>query len=150
MVIEADPIPDDTAGVLQAFESMTVYALVFQRSDDPLNHAILLGTVWRDEFLLQSIAFDQSGVATAGEDQSVVRPKKKRFLYPTEMPVSSNQSLFQGRLCRLGAAAAAQVPAQQFAGVTIHHQRQAGPTITASPHPAQVCGPTLIRRRGHH
>jgi hypothetical protein len=73
VVIETDPVPDDTTGVLQGLESMTMNALILESSDDPLDHAVLLRGVRSDELLLQPIAFDQGGVASAGEDQPVVR-----------------------------------------------------------------------------
>ena len=93
MVIEADPIPDHTAGVLQGLEPVTVNALVFEGSDDPLDQAVLFGAVGRDELLLQAIAFDEGRVASAGEDQAVVRSKQERRLDTAEMLVSSDQGL---------------------------------------------------------
>lgn len=72
MVIEADPIPDHTAGVLQGLEPVTVNALIFEGSDDPFEHAVLFGAVGRDELLGQALAFNQGRVASAGEDQAVV------------------------------------------------------------------------------
>ena len=42
-VVEADPVSDDTRGVLLGFKAMTMYALLFQRSDHALDHAVLLG-----------------------------------------------------------------------------------------------------------
>ncbi len=67
-VIKADPITDDAAGMLQCLESMAVYALLFQRTNDPLDHPILLRAVRRDELLLQSVAAYQGRVATAGKN----------------------------------------------------------------------------------
>ena len=95
MVIEADPIPDHTTGVLQGLEPVTVNALVFEGSDDPFDHAVLFGAVRRDELLAQAVAFDQGRVASAGEHQAVVGSQKERRLDAAEMPVSSNQGLLQ-------------------------------------------------------
>jgi hypothetical protein len=72
VVIEADPIPDDTTGVLQAFESMTVHTLVFERADDPLDHAILLWAVGRDELLLQPIVSTGLAKSPTLENQPVI------------------------------------------------------------------------------
>lgn len=63
MVVKADPIPDDTAGVLQGLEPVAVNALIFKGSDDPLDHAVLFRAVGRDELLAQPIAFNQGRVA---------------------------------------------------------------------------------------
>ena len=95
MVIEADPIPDHTAGVLQGLEPVTMNALIFEGSDDPLDHAVLLRAVGRDELLAKAIAFDEGRVAAACEDQAVVGSKQERRLDTAEMPVSSDQGLLQ-------------------------------------------------------
>ena len=93
MVIEADPIPDHTAGVLQGLEPVTMNALIFEGSDDPLDHAVLFRAVGRDELLPQAIAFDEGRIASAGEDQTVIGSQKERRLDTAEMPVSSDQGL---------------------------------------------------------
>lgn len=67
VVIKADPIGYDTAGVLQGFKPMAVNALVLERSEDALDHAVLLGTIGRDELLQQTVAAHQRCVAAAGE-----------------------------------------------------------------------------------
>lgn len=107
MVIEADPIPDLATGVLQGLEPVAMNAFILEGSDEPLGHAVLLGAVGCDELLAQAIAFDQSRVALAGEDQSVVRSQKEKRLDTAQMVISSNQSLLQCRFSRLGSAAAA-------------------------------------------
>ena len=149
MVIETDPIANDTVGVLQALEPMTVYTLVFEGADDPLDHAILLRAVRRDELLLQPIALDQARVTAAGEDQAIVGPQQERPSYLAQMPVAADQGLLQSRFSRFGAATAAQVPTKQFAGMAVDHQRQAGPAVPASPYPVQVSRPALIWRGAH-
>ena len=72
VVVKADPVANHTAGVLQRLEPVAVHALVFERSDHALDHAVLLRAVRGDELLLQAIAFDQGRVAAAGEHQTVV------------------------------------------------------------------------------
>ena len=68
VVVEPNPVANDSAGVLQGLESVTMHALVFERADDPLHHAVLLWAVGGDELLLQTIALDQRCVAGACED----------------------------------------------------------------------------------
>ena len=48
VVVEANPIANNAAGVLQGLESVTVSALVFEGSDNPLDHPILFRAVGRD------------------------------------------------------------------------------------------------------
>jgi hypothetical protein len=51
-----------------------MHALIFERADDPLHHAVLLWAVGGDELLLQTLALDQRCVAAARKDQPIVRP----------------------------------------------------------------------------
>ena len=95
MVVKADPIPDDTAGVLQGLEPVTMNALVLEGPDHPLDHAVLLWAVGRDELLAQAVAFDQGRVASACEHQTVVGSQKERCLDTAKMAVSSDQGLLQ-------------------------------------------------------
>ena len=112
MVVPTDPICNHAAGVLQGFEPVAVHALVLERSDHALNHAVLFRAVWGDEFLLQSIALDQGRVASAGEHQSVVRPQQEWVFDPAQAAVARNLRLLQCSFGGLGSATAAQVPAQ--------------------------------------
>ena len=66
MIIEADPVCNDPASVRQAFKAVPVRALLFQRADYPRCHAGLLRSVWRDELLLQVVAFRQRGFVLGG------------------------------------------------------------------------------------
>ena len=66
--ITADPVANDAAGMLQSFEPVPMSALLLGGAYHALDHAILLRAVRRDEFLLQALTANQSGVAAAGED----------------------------------------------------------------------------------
>jgi len=72
MVVKRDPVTDHSAGMLQGFEAMPEHALLLQRSDHTLHHAVLLWAVRRDEFLLQTAAANQRRVAPTREDQAIV------------------------------------------------------------------------------
>ena len=50
-VVEAYPAADDTARVLQGLKAMTMRALLLECTDDPLDHAVLLRAMRRDEVL---------------------------------------------------------------------------------------------------
>ncbi len=71
VVIEADPVSDDPRSMLDALEAVAVNALLLERPDDALDHAVLLGAVRRDELLLQAVTSDQRREVAAGEDQIV-------------------------------------------------------------------------------
>lgn len=102
--VKANPGSTGSTGMLQGFKAMSMGALLLQRSDDTLDHAVLPGTVRRDEFLLQAIATHQGRVAAAGEDWTVIRTQQERRLHTPQYPVTRDQRLLQCRLCGLGLA----------------------------------------------
>ncbi len=78
VAIEADPVANNTAGMLQCFEAMPMSALLLQGPDDAFDHAILLRALRRDELLLQSVTPHQSDVTATGEHQAVIRAQQER------------------------------------------------------------------------
>lgn len=68
VVVETDPVADDAVGVLDALEAVAVNALLLERPDDALHHAVLLRAVRGDELLLQAIAADQRREVAACEE----------------------------------------------------------------------------------
>ena len=58
VVVEADPVTDDAGRVLDALEAMAMNALLLERADHPLDHAVLLRAVRGDELLLEPVAAD--------------------------------------------------------------------------------------------
>lgn len=95
MVVKADPVCNHVAGVLQGLEAVAVYALVLERSDHALDHAVSLRAVRGDELLLQAVAFDQCRIAAAGEHLAVVRPQQERVPDLAQAAVASDQCLLQ-------------------------------------------------------
>lgn len=75
--VEADPVADGTCGVLDAVEALEMGALLLQRPDDTLDHAVLLRAMRRDERQLQSMASDQRHVFPACVDHPAVGPRKE-------------------------------------------------------------------------
>ena len=93
-IVKRDPIGDSAAGVRQAFKTLSMNALLLQRTNKSLHHTVLLRTVGRDELLFEAIAFDQSGVLARGEDQSIVAAQQKRRLHPPQCSEPSDQRMF--------------------------------------------------------
>ena len=144
VVVELDPVANDTAGMLQSLEAVAVDALLLQRPDHPLQQAVLLRGVGRDEFLLQAIAFDQRRVTAAGEDQAFVRAQQEGLLHASQAAETGDQGLLQRRLGGARLAARRDMPAQQLPAEAVDHQCQCGPAITASPDAAQARRPTFV------
>jgi len=67
VVVEADPFSDDARGVLVSFKAMTMHALLFQRSDNALDHAALLWAVRGDELLSKPITAHETRVGPRGK-----------------------------------------------------------------------------------
>lgn len=74
VVLATNPVADGTGGMLDVIEGLSVGALLLQRRDDALDHAVLLVAVRRDELLLQSVASNQKGVFPSGEDEAILGP----------------------------------------------------------------------------
>jgi len=70
LVIKPNPVIDDSIGMLQGLKPLTLNTLLFQSSDNALDHPVLLRAVGRDELSFQAVASDQCCEAPAGEDQA--------------------------------------------------------------------------------
>ena len=132
-VVEADPLSDDTRGVLLGFEAMTMHALLFQRSDDAFDHAVLLWAVRRDELLSKPITAHETRIGPRGEDQAVVGPQQEGRRDASERPEPRDQRLLECRHRRRRPAASRELPAEQFARVTVDDQGQGLPAVPARP-----------------
>jgi len=129
LVVKPNPVTDDSIGMLQGLKPLTMNTLLFQGSDHTLDHPVLLGTVGRDELLLQTIASDQGREASAGKDQAVIRSQQEGLPHSAQGSIPSNQGLLQGRFSRSGFARTRQMPAQKLSGVAVDHQRKSHPAM---------------------
>lgn len=133
MIVETDPVADDTAGMLQRLEAMAMDAL---SPDQALDQAVLLRRMRRDELLSQAVAAYQGGIAAAREDQAVVGAQEERRLDSTQGAEAGNQGMLQRRFSRLRLGAARQMPAEQFAAAAVRNQRQDRPAVQTRPDPS--------------
>jgi hypothetical protein len=145
VVVNAKPVSDRPAGMLQQLEPIPVRTLLLQGSDHALDHAVLLGAVRCDEVLAQAVSSNEGREATTGEHESVVRTQKEQLGHFAERPKSREQRLLERRLRGLRSAAARKMPAQQLAAAALDHQRQRRPAITSCPNPAQIRRPAFVR-----
>lgn len=144
VIVKTDPVADDTCGVLDALEAVTVGALFFEGTDDPLDHAILLWAMRGDELLFQTIATNQSREVPACKNQAVVRAKKEFVLDAAKGAKPADQSVFQSRAGGGCFAGSGDVPAQKLSRVAIDDQGQRCPTVFSGPNAGQVRGPALV------
>ena len=100
-VIEINPVANDAAGVLLGFEAVAMDALLFQCPDQAFNQPVLLGRMWRNELLSQSVAVHQCRIAAAGKDEPVVGAQQEWCLGTAQRAEVGNQCVFQGRFRRL-------------------------------------------------
>lgn len=96
VVVEADPVADGACGVLDVVKALAVDALFLECPDHAFDHSVLLGAVWRDELLFQTVAANQRGVFPACEDQSIVRPQKELLRHLAQGPEPVDQRMFEG------------------------------------------------------
>ena len=144
VVVEANPLPDDTRGVLLSFEAMTIHALLFQRSGDALDHAVLLRAVRRDEPLPKTITAHEAGIGSRGEGQLVIRPQQERHRNSSERPEPRDQRLLERRHRRCRPAASRELPTEQFSRVAVDDERQGLPAITVRPDAAETSNKTVM------
>lgn len=71
-----------------------MHTLFFKRTDDTLDHAVLLRAVRRDEFLKQTVASLECSIAATAEHKSVVGPKQKWIRYSAQRVEASNEGMF--------------------------------------------------------
>lgn len=138
VVVEADPISNHARSVLDAVEAVAMNALLLQRTDYTLHHAVLLRAVKGDELLLQAIAPDQCSAVAEGKNQTVVRTQKKFCVHTAQSSKPADQGVFERTGCRGGLAGPGQMPAEQLARMTVDDQRQRGPTVLAGPNTAEI------------
>ena len=119
MVVEPNPVSQHSSRMLQCLKPLPVYTLLLDRSNDPLHQSVLLRAMRRDEFLLQSIASHQPGVAAAREDQPVIASQKKRSGHTAQGAVAVDQRLLQRRLRSRRLGRSRQMPAQNLPGVAV-------------------------------
>ena len=70
-VVVLEPRPQRLSGLIQCLEVVKPEALLFNRSDQPLDHTILLWRMGSDELLFQAIAADQCREVSACKNQAV-------------------------------------------------------------------------------
>ncbi len=128
VVVEADPLCDDTRGVLLSFKAMTMHALLFQSTDDPFDHAVLLWAVRRDELLSKTKTTHEARVGPRGKNEPVVRPQQERRRNPPECPEPHDQRLLERRHRRCCLTASRELPPEQFSRVTVDDEGQGLPT----------------------
>ena len=96
VVVKLYPVADYAAGVLQCLKAVAMRTLLLQSTDHTLHHPILLRTVWRDEFLLETITTDQGREVATGENQAIVATQKERSRYTAQRAKAGNQRMLQG------------------------------------------------------
>ena len=109
LVVKPNPVTDDSIGMLQGLKPLTMNTLLFQSSDHTLDHPVLVGTVGRDELLLQAVASDQGCEASAGKDQAIVGSQQEGLPHSAQGSKPGDQGLLQGRFSRSGLARARQM-----------------------------------------
>ena len=95
MIVEVDPISNGSGCVLKAFEAMPMDALLFQRTNDAFDHAVLLRTVRRNKLLLQAVTSDELSECQTGKNKAIIGTQEERTLDLPQRSVASNESLLK-------------------------------------------------------
>ncbi len=110
-----------------------MHALFFHRSNDTLDHAVLLWAVRRDGLLLQSIAAYEGCIAAADKNQATTGLQQEGHRTTTERAKARDQRRLQYHRRRLGLVWSPQLPAQHFPGMAVDHQGDDCQTIASGP-----------------
>ena len=78
-VVVLEPRPQRLSGLIQCLEVVKPEALLFNRSDQPLDHTILLWRMGSDELLFQAVLVHRPGVMSGGKDQPVITTQGNRI-----------------------------------------------------------------------
>ncbi len=104
-VVGADPFSDDTRGVLLNFVAVAMHALLLQRSDQTLNHTVLMRAVRRDEHPPKTITAHHPSKSARSEDRTVIRPQYERPIDASASTETRYQRLHQHHRCRSSSVA---------------------------------------------
>ena len=110
LVVVPDLVADHAQGRL-AFETVAVDVLLLQRPDHAFDHSIMLGTVRRDELLLQPVAAHQAGVFTGVSTKPLSDFNKKRLFDAALRTKPDDQRLLQGSHGFASPTSTRQIPA---------------------------------------
>src|SRR5215467_6307295 len=92
-VVLVDPARDHAEGMVSIAESVQPNALALERSEEALDHAVLLRTIGSDVLLLQAVATDDRDKRLCSKDEPVVRAQNQPVRLRYDSPVS--QGLFE-------------------------------------------------------
>lgn len=147
-IIELDPVADGAGSVLDALEAMAVNALLFQRPDDALDHAVLLWAMRSDELLPEAVALGRGRVMAAGEGQAVVRAQQELAVDAAEGSEAADQGGAPVCWQRLSPYRRATGTSQEVHACGSRSRRPAKSTPLCRPRFEKVGGPVLIRCGG--
>ena len=95
MIVEVYPISNRSCCVLKAFEAMPMDALLFQRTNDAFDHAVLLRTVRRNELLFKTIASDELSECQTGKNKAIIGPQQKGAFALSQRSFASNERMLK-------------------------------------------------------
>lgn len=72
VVIKANPVANDAAGMLDCCKPVAVGTLLFKRTTHTFDHPFLLWAVRCNELLLQAVATHQRGIIAARKNKPIV------------------------------------------------------------------------------
>jgi len=143
VVVPLHPVSNDPPRLLKRLERVLPDTLFFEAAKEPLDHAVLLRRVGRDEFLLYSIVSTGLSKPTALEDQAVVTAQdwgSRR----SERPEPLETRGFDGPFRLLRATPQGKLIADALAIVTINHRREMRPAVLATGDMRHVHRPPFI------
>ena len=91
LVVVLESRPQRLPGFIQCLEVMKPETVLFHRSDQSLNHPVLLRGVGTDELLFQTVLVHRPSVTPGGKYQAVVTTQRDQVLSPAQRAVPANE-----------------------------------------------------------
>lgn len=145
MVVPLDLVPDDAPRVLECLEGVLPDTLFFETPKESLDHAILLGCLGRDEFLLQPVVSTGLAKPPTLKSQAVVATQDWGA-HGSERAEPRETGRLNGSFSLLSSAASRELVAHDFPIVTINDGGEMRPAILATGDMRHVHGPPFITR----
>lgn len=148
VVVPADPVPDRSTCLIEVGEQMLPDTLLFERTKEPLDHAVLLRGVGSYELLAQSIVPERGPEPPALEDESVVTPYDGRLPLGSERAEAGNAGFLECAFSFLGPPPEGELIAHDLPVVAVDDGGQVAPAIGAAVDVREIHGPALVAALG--
>ena len=148
VVVVVDPGAKFESGVFDGGEAVAPAELLFEGLDEALTEAVLLGRVWGDIFLLETVVLDHGAVSARAEHQTIVVAQEDALRGAAQGAEAFEKGFLKGAFGGFRSAGQLQGMPQNLTGAAVDDGHKDAPTVPAAVNEAQIGRPSLIRMIG--